>query len=150
MASGITASTAADGTVTLSHGTNVPIPPGQTLDHTVSIAVNPNAAQSSNSSFYLVHSHGGAHGRATVLESGQASVFGHSTSARIDIMPPLTALQQWRQTHFGSSASAGNAANNADFDGDGVPNLVEYVTGTNPWSMRPPFKSMDCTSSRSR
>jgi hypothetical protein len=43
-----------------------------------------------------------------------------------------TPIQTWRQTHFGSSANSGNAADNADPDGDGILNLVEYAFGMNP------------------
>lgn len=44
----------------------------------------------------------------------------------------LTALEQWRQTHFGNSVNTGNGADTFDFDKDGQPNLVEYALGTNP------------------
>lgn len=45
---------------------------------------------------------------------------------------PTTPLQDWRQANFGSTANSGNGADTFDFDGDGIPNLVEYATGTNP------------------
>lgn len=44
----------------------------------------------------------------------------------------LTQIEQWRQLHFGAPDGTGVRANDADFDKDGVPNLAEYVTGTNP------------------
>ena len=53
----------------------------------------------------------------------------------------LTPLQNWRQSHFGTAANSGNAADSADADGDGLPNLVEYALGsspTNPGSTPPP------------
>lgn len=43
-----------------------------------------------------------------------------------------SALEAWRLAQFGSSASAGNAADSADPDGDGLPNLLEYATGGDP------------------
>lgn len=43
-----------------------------------------------------------------------------------------TVLQNWRQTFFGSTNGTSNAADSADPDGDGVPNLVEFATGKNP------------------
>jgi autotransporter-associated beta strand protein len=43
-------------------------------------------------------------------------------------------LQDWRQIYFGSSANTGDAADTADPDGDGIPNLLEYALGTNPTS----------------
>jgi hypothetical protein len=44
----------------------------------------------------------------------------------------LSALESWRQTNFGTTANTGTAADTADFDGDGLSNLLEYATGTNP------------------
>lgn len=42
-------------------------------------------------------------------------------------------LQQWRLTHFGVNASnALIAGDQADPDGDGAPNLLEYAIGTSP------------------
>ncbi len=38
----------------------------------------------------------------------------------------------WRQTHFGSSEATGDAANDADPDADGVPNLLEYALAGDP------------------
>lgn len=43
-----------------------------------------------------------------------------------------TPLETWRQTHFGTAANTGTAADSADFDSDGIANLIEYATGTNP------------------
>lgn len=44
----------------------------------------------------------------------------------------LTALQQWRQTFFGTTANSGNAADDFDFDKDGLVNLLEYGFGLDP------------------
>ncbi len=44
----------------------------------------------------------------------------------------VSPLGAWRQTHFGTTANAGNAADNADTDHDGVSNLIEYAFNTNP------------------
>ena len=41
-----------------------------------------------------------------------------------------TPVETWRTYHFGSNTS--NLANNADYDDDGIQNLVEYALGTNP------------------
>lgn len=43
-----------------------------------------------------------------------------------------TVLQNWRQTFFGTIQGADLAADNADPDGDGVPNLLEFATGKDP------------------
>jgi hypothetical protein len=41
-------------------------------------------------------------------------------------------LESWRQDNFGSSNNTGNGADTADYDNDGVTNLLEYATGTSP------------------
>lgn len=43
-----------------------------------------------------------------------------------------TALQAWRQQHFGSAANTGSAADAFDADGDGETNLLEFATAQNP------------------
>ncbi len=52
-------------------------------------------------------------------------------------VPVLTPLQTWRQSFFQTTEPqtepvTGSSADAADFDSDGIPNLVEYATGTNP------------------
>lgn len=49
----------------------------------------------------------------------------------LSVIGGLSALDSWRVTHFGSAGAAG-AANTADPDNDGRPNLLEYATGTLP------------------
>ena len=44
-------------------------------------------------------------------------------------VPPLTT---WRLIHFGFTDNAGQAADLADPDGDGLANLLEYALGKNP------------------
>src|SRR5690606_34972958 len=43
---------------------------------------------------------------------------------RIDAFKLLTPLQAWREQHFGSAAPDGDAADDADPDRDGLPNLA--------------------------
>jgi hyaluronate lyase len=43
-----------------------------------------------------------------------------------------TALQTWRNTHFGTMANSGSAADTFDANGDGELNLLEFATGQNP------------------
>jgi hypothetical protein len=43
-----------------------------------------------------------------------------------------SAVDQWRIQQFGL-VSIGDDADNADPDGDGLPNLLEYQLGTDPW-----------------
>jgi hypothetical protein len=43
-----------------------------------------------------------------------------------------TALETWRIQKFGTAANSGASADGADFDGDGIPNLLEYALGADP------------------
>ena len=43
-----------------------------------------------------------------------------------------TALENWRKSHFSVTNNVGIAANEADNDGDGIPNLVEFAFNLNP------------------
>jgi hypothetical protein len=45
---------------------------------------------------------------------------------------PENTLADWREEHFGTTASEGEAADCHDCDGDGIPNLVEYAFGFDP------------------
>ena len=47
------------------------------------------------------------------------------------VVPP-TAVQTWRQSHFGSPDNSGDGADLNDFDKDGLPNLIEFAFGLNP------------------
>jgi hypothetical protein len=52
----------------------------------------------------------------------------------------LSCLQTWRQTWFGNINGAGNEADLADYDYDGMENLMEFGTGGNPLVSAPqPF-----------
>jgi hypothetical protein len=62
--------------------------------------------------------------RVTNVEGTQNSIGGTFTT--------LTMTQGWRQTHFGSTANSGNAADAADPDRDGLPNLLEYALNLSP------------------
>ncbi|MEI7733598.1 MAG: choice-of-anchor D domain-containing protein, partial [Verrucomicrobiota bacterium] len=46
--------------------------------------------------------------------------------------PGQTLLETWRQTYFGTTNNAGNAADLFDYDHDGLVNLIEYAFGLNP------------------
>jgi hypothetical protein len=41
-------------------------------------------------------------------------------------------MESWRFTHFGTSASSGDADDSADPDGDGWNNAREFIAGTDP------------------
>lgn len=49
-----------------------------------------------------------------------------------DYKPALTPLQAWLQPYFGTTTPVGPAAADADPDGDGLPNLLEYALGSLP------------------
>lgn len=42
--------------------------------------------------------------------------------------------QQWRRQHFGTVHNSGHAADTADADGDGIPNLLEWACNLSPTS----------------
>jgi len=44
----------------------------------------------------------------------------------------LTAQQSWRQQYFGTPSNAGAAADDFDYDNDGLANLLEYAFGLHP------------------
>ncbi|MBX3740377.1 MAG: hypothetical protein KF712_05260 [Akkermansiaceae bacterium] len=62
------------------------------------------------------------------------------SGARVDVAsqfrnlaaPASTPLQTWRDQYFQTTANSGDAADDADPDGDGIPNLIEYALGTRP------------------
>jgi sugar lactone lactonase YvrE len=62
--------------------------------------------------------------RVTNVDGTQNSTGGAFTT--------LTLTQGWRQTHFGSIANSGSAADAADPDGDGLKNLLEYALNLPP------------------
>jgi sugar lactone lactonase YvrE len=61
-----------------------------------------------------------------------ASNIDGSASTRQGTFTTLTLTQGWRQTHFGSTANSGSAADGADPDRDGLPNLLEYALNLSP------------------
>jgi autotransporter-associated beta strand protein len=68
------------------------------------------------------------------LTSGNLSYTYTESNATLTLAPDvvITALQSWRQTYFGTTENSGTAADSYDYDSDGIPNLVEYATNTNP------------------
>ena len=55
-----------------------------------------------------------------------------SATATVTVNSTATGLESWRETHFGSAANTGDAADAADPDEDGLSNLLEYATGRDP------------------
>jgi alpha-tubulin suppressor-like RCC1 family protein len=44
----------------------------------------------------------------------------------------LSQLQSWRQQFFGTTTTTGLLADSADYDGDGIPNLLEFALNLSP------------------
>ncbi|MDF3130048.1 sulfatase-like hydrolase/transferase [Kiritimatiellaeota bacterium B1221] len=57
---------------------------------------------------------------------------GIQTSFIEDHLPALTPTMVWRRTHFGSTENSGVAADDADPNANGRPNLFERALGTDP------------------
>jgi autotransporter-associated beta strand protein len=57
------------------------------------------------------------------------SASGGTLSLTITVMTPV---ESWRLTYFGTTTNSGNAADNADPDGDGLTNTHEFAAGTDP------------------
>lgn len=55
-----------------------------------------------------------------------------SNNIAITVGNPLTTIDTWRQTYFGTTANSGNAADTFDANNDGETNLLEFATGQNP------------------
>jgi len=54
------------------------------------------------------------------------------TKYTTDPNPPLTPAESWRDFWFGQTANSGDAADDFDFDKDGMVNLLERAFGSNP------------------
>lgn len=54
-------------------------------------------------------------------------------------------LDAWRMAFFGSASNTGIAADAADADGDGIPNLLEYATGSYPTVTNGPLLRVSLT-----
>ena len=60
---------------------------------------------------------------------GGADIFASTTLATSSLTLLATPVEQWRYTTFGANANDPAAADLADWDHDGVPNLIEYALG---------------------
>jgi hyaluronate lyase len=65
--------------------------------------------------------------RPTTYSGGQSA----TSSVAVTVM---SALDSWRLDQFGTTDNTGNTANDADWDGDGNSNFMEFAIGTNPKS----------------
>jgi hypothetical protein len=55
--------------------------------------------------------------------------------------PLAPRIEEWRLLHFQSRENAGNAADSASPAHDGVPNLLKFATGMDPWTFGRPATS---------
>ena len=69
-------------------------------------------------------------GRLT-LANAAGAVSNRLASVEISAVEPVT-MDEWRALNFSTTVNSGPAADGADPDGDGIPNLLEYALGLNP------------------
>jgi len=70
---------------------------------------------------------------ASVSGGGEVNLGNDSSTDTISIITvPFTPFENWRQTYFGTIDTSGDYANNADYNHDGVENLMKYALGINP------------------
>ena len=70
--------------------------------------------------------------KVTATDNGSPAL-ATSTCFTITVGPALlTPVETWRQLYFSTTANSGLMADDGDFDGDGVLNLIEYALGSNP------------------
>lgn len=71
-------------------------------------------------------------GTTTVTITAQDAANNAATGTFTVTVNGLTVLQSWRQRFFNDVGNSGNAADNADPDGDGITNIMEFAFGTDP------------------
>jgi hypothetical protein len=108
-------------------------PPGQSKSFNLSLKLKSTATIER---FFVEHSGGSPWAPLDANNSYAAgpsalAVEGNPTIARtlVEVLSPLKA---WRLEHFGLPDPTGNRGNDADYDGDRVANIMEYVSGTDP------------------
>jgi hypothetical protein len=70
---------------------------------------------------------------------------GASAAATFTLSTTASALDLWRLAKFGSTSNTGTAADSADPDADGSPNLDEFAAGTDPNNASDVFKVLTAT-----
>ena len=103
-------------------GPTASLAPGASVSTTLNF-INPTRAAIT----YVTRVLSGGTAGAVAAEPGTTgpplTVFGRSSVRPVDA---------WRQLHFNTVENGGLTADDADFDGDGVLNLMEYALGSNP------------------
>ena len=67
-----------------------------------------------------------------VVRASQAGNTNYAAATPVSFTVSNTALQNWRQQNFGTTANTGSAADTAVSNLDGLPNLLEYALGGTP------------------
>ena len=67
----------------------------------------------------------------SVTLNGGSTIFANTLLATSALTLLATPVEQWRFRTFGDAAVGTSAADTADFDHDGVPNLIEYALSMN-------------------
>jgi autotransporter-associated beta strand protein len=116
------------GTVTLAGNLDVIAPPGLAIGTSYTI-LNKSSAGAVGGTF------AGKPEAGTFTASGytwRISYLGGDGNDVTLTIPNLTAIQSWRQLHYGTTANTGSAADTFDANSDGETNLIEFATGQNP------------------
>ncbi len=77
---------------------------------------------------------GGPGARTTTLNIASNDEDENPFDINLTGMRATPELDAWRQTYFGSTANSGAGADLSDPDRDGVVNLMEFATGSGPWT----------------
>jgi autotransporter-associated beta strand protein len=117
------------GTVTLGGNLDIIAPPGLATGTSYTI-LNKTSAGAVTGTF------AGKPQGSTFTASGytwQISYLGGDGNDTVITIPiVLSALETWRQLHFGTTSNTGNAADTFDANNDGETNLIEFATGQSP------------------
>ncbi|RYD30672.1 MAG: VCBS repeat-containing protein [Verrucomicrobiaceae bacterium] len=115
----------------------VPIAPGVLIDHSLRLTISANPSPLSATRFFITVAEVNGHpttGGPLPFGFGGAALLMNNHPVLYAIRRASTPLQVWREANFGAPDAVGDAANEADPDDDGVPNIMEYVTNSDPKS----------------
>lgn len=133
----------ANGSLSVTHnpllGSLVPLHAGSTQTPAIRLNLTSTAHTAAQSRFFLVAEYLEADTAddSALIREVPFNLSGIPVSTLITITPDYSPIQLWRIQHFDFPDGTGTAANDADYDADGVPNLVEYALGTNPTATEP-------------